>query len=87
MEVILLDKVPNVGDLGEIKKVKDGYARNFLIPSGRARNRASVCWAPAPRKYESRSVVPRAIVLTSIPNVSWRSGPTYEYEWSIAVVP
>jgi len=37
MEVILLEKVPNVGDLGEIKKVKDGYARNFLIPSGRAR--------------------------------------------------
>ena len=37
MEVILLDKVPNVGDLGEIKKVKDGYARNFLIPQGRAR--------------------------------------------------
>ena len=37
MEVILLEKVPNVGDLGEIKKVKDGYARNFLIPQGRAR--------------------------------------------------
>jgi large subunit ribosomal protein L9 len=37
MEIILLEKVPNVGDLGEIKKVKDGYARNFLIPSGRAR--------------------------------------------------
>ena len=36
MEVILLDKVPNVGDLGEIKKVKDGYARNFLIPQGLA---------------------------------------------------
>ena len=37
MEVILLDKVPNVGDLGDIKKVKDGYARNFLIPQGRAK--------------------------------------------------
>ena len=37
MEIILLEKVPNVGDLGEIKKVKDGFARNFLIPSGRAR--------------------------------------------------
>ena len=37
MQVILLDKVVNLGVLGEIVKVKDGYARNFLIPSGRAR--------------------------------------------------
>ena len=37
MQVILLDKVVNLGDLGEIVKVKDGYARNFLIPQGRAR--------------------------------------------------
>lgn len=37
MQVILLDKIVNLGNLGEIVKVKDGYARNFLIPSGRAR--------------------------------------------------
>ena len=37
MQVILLDKVVNLGNLGEIVKVKDGYARNFLSPSGRAR--------------------------------------------------
>jgi large subunit ribosomal protein L9 len=37
MQVILLDKVINLGNLGEIVKVKDGYARNFLIPQGRAR--------------------------------------------------
>ncbi|CAA2103846.1 50S ribosomal protein L9 [Variovorax paradoxus] len=37
MQIILLDKVLNVGALGDIVKVKDGYARNFLIPSGRAR--------------------------------------------------
>ena len=36
MQIILLDKVVNLGNLGEIVKVKDGYARNFLIPSGRA---------------------------------------------------
>ena len=35
MQIILLDKVVNLGNLGEIVKVKDGYARNFLIPSGR----------------------------------------------------
>ena len=37
MQVILLDKVLNLGNLGEIVKVKDGYARNYLIPQGRAR--------------------------------------------------
>jgi large subunit ribosomal protein L9 len=37
MQIILLDKVVNVGGLGDIVKVKDGYARNFLIPTGRAR--------------------------------------------------
>jgi len=37
MQVILLDKVVNLGNLGEIVKVKDGFARNFLIPQGRAR--------------------------------------------------
>lgn len=37
MQVILLEKVVNLGNLGEIVKVKDGYARNFLIPTGLAR--------------------------------------------------
>jgi large subunit ribosomal protein L9 len=37
MQIILLEKVVNLGDLGEIVRVKDGYARNFLIPGGRAR--------------------------------------------------
>ena len=37
MQIILLDKVVNLGNLGDVVKVKDGYARNFLIPSGRAR--------------------------------------------------
>ena len=37
MEVILLTKIDNLGDLGEKVKVKPGYARNFLIPSGKAK--------------------------------------------------
>jgi large subunit ribosomal protein L9 len=37
MPIILLEKVPNLGNLGDVVKVKDGYARNFLIPSRRAR--------------------------------------------------
>ena len=37
MQVILMDKVVNLGNLGDVVKVKDGFARNFLIPTGRAR--------------------------------------------------
>jgi large subunit ribosomal protein L9 len=37
MQVILLEKIANVGLLGEVVKVKDGYARNYLIPQGKAK--------------------------------------------------
>lgn len=37
MQVILLEKVANLGTLGDIVKVKDGYGRNFLIPQGKAK--------------------------------------------------
>ena len=37
MQVILMEKVVNLGGLGEVVKVKDGFARNFLIPQGKAK--------------------------------------------------
>jgi large subunit ribosomal protein L9 len=37
MQIILMEKVVNLGNLGDLVRVKDGYARNFLIPSGKAR--------------------------------------------------
>jgi large subunit ribosomal protein L9 len=37
MQVILMEKVVNLGQLGDVVKVKNGYARNFLIPTGRAK--------------------------------------------------
>ena len=37
MQIILLEKIANVGNLGEVVKVRDGYARNFLIPQGKAK--------------------------------------------------
>lgn len=37
MQVILLEKVVNLGQLGDVVKVKEGYARNYLIPQGMAR--------------------------------------------------
>ena len=37
MQVILMEKVANLGELGDVVKVKDGFARNFLIPEGKAK--------------------------------------------------
>jgi len=37
MQIILLEKVANLGQLGEVVKVKDGFARNYLIPQGKAK--------------------------------------------------
>ncbi len=37
MEIILLEKLPNLGALGDVVDVKSGYARNYLIPQGKAR--------------------------------------------------
>lgn len=50
MEVILLDNVVNLGGLGDIVDVKNGYARNYLLPTGRAR-RAT---AQARAEFEQR---------------------------------
>jgi large subunit ribosomal protein L9 len=37
MQVILMEKVANLGELGDVVKVKDGFARNYLIPHGKAK--------------------------------------------------
>jgi large subunit ribosomal protein L9 len=53
MEIILMDKVTNLGNLGDVVNVKAGYARNFLIPTGQAKraNKANIA-AFAERKAE-----------------------------------
>lgn len=50
MQIILLDKVANLGNLGDVVKVKDGYARNFLIPTKRARRATEA----AIKEFENR---------------------------------
>ena len=50
MQIILLDKVVNVGNLGDIVKVKDGFGRNFLIPQGKARRATKTAMA----EFEAR---------------------------------
>ena len=62
MQIILLDKVVNLGNLGEVVKVKDGYARNFLIPSGRAR-RAT---AAAIKEFEVKRVELEKVAATKL---------------------
>ena len=42
MQIILLEKVANLGNLGDVVKVKDGFARNFLIPTRQARRATEV---------------------------------------------
>jgi len=57
MEIILMDKVANLGNLGDVVNVKNGYARNFLIPTGLAKraNKANIA-AFAERKGELEKV-------------------------------
>lgn len=50
MQIILLDKIANLGNLGDVVKVKDGYARNFLIPTKRARRATEA----AIKEFETR---------------------------------
>ena len=50
MQIILLEKVINLGQLGEVVKVKDGYARNFLIPQGKAKRATPA----AKQEFEAR---------------------------------
>ena len=50
MQVILLEKVANLGNLGDVVKVRDGYGRNFLIPQRKARTAT----AAALREFEAR---------------------------------
>ncbi len=60
MQIILLEKVVNVGVLGDIVKVKDGYARNFLIPQGKAKRATEKNIADlAGRRAELEKAAPR----------------------------
>ncbi len=52
MQIILMEKVPNLGQLGDVVKVKDGYARNFLIPQGKAKRATDANLAEFQRRRE-----------------------------------
>ncbi|MGE0806589.1 MAG: 50S ribosomal protein L9 [Burkholderiaceae bacterium] len=50
MQIILLEKVINLGQLGDVVRVRDGYARNFLIPQGKAKRATDA----AIKEFETR---------------------------------
>lgn len=52
MQIILMEKVVNLGNLGDLVKVKDGYARNYLIPQGKAKRATPAAMA----EFEARRV-------------------------------
>lgn len=71
MEVILLERMPNLGEFGNIVKVKDGYARNYLLPLGKAarateaskhefeQRKAQIQQQSDERKDEAEKLVPK----------------------------
>jgi large subunit ribosomal protein L9 len=53
MQIILLEKIGKLGNLGDVVKVKDGYARNYLIPTKQARRATEA----AIKEFEARRAV------------------------------
>ena len=78
MQVILMDKVVNLGNLGDVVKVKDGFARNFLIPTGRAQ--------VAPRKPTWKRLPRRRPNWNAWPPKSWPMPSAAAKNWKAASV-
>ena len=65
MEVILLDRVARLGQMGDVVRVKDGFARNFLLPRGKAlRATTAVISARMPAFQPRSPVTPSALSFT-----------------------
>ena len=67
MQIILLEKVANLGNLGDEVKVKDGFGRNFLIPQGKAKraneaNRAEFAAKRAELEAQQAAILAAATV-------------------------
>ena len=62
MEVILLQKIANLGEIGDLVKVKPGYGRNFLLPGGKA----TLATPENVAKFESRRAKQRAAALEGL---------------------
>lgn len=77
MQVILLEKIHHLGELGAVVKVKDGYARNFLIPQGHAKRATKAAIA----EFETRRAELSSAPLISAPSASeFLSSPIYVWQ-------
>ena len=56
MQIILMEKVVNLGNLGDVVKVKDGFARNFLIPHGKAKRATAANLKVTPELENDRPI-------------------------------
>jgi len=80
MELILLEKVQNLGDLGDRVKVKPGYGRNYLVPTGKA--------VPATEKnlaeFEARRAELEKVALQRLSTAEERRGALEGFEITLA---
>ncbi|MGB5104959.1 MAG: 50S ribosomal protein L9 [Steroidobacteraceae bacterium] len=70
MEVILLQKVANLGNIGDKVKVKPGYGRNYLLPQGKA----AMCTAANLAKFEERRAEFEKLAADELSSAKLRAG-------------
>ena len=79
MEVILLQKIANLGDIGDRVKVKPGFGRNFLLPGGKA----TLATAENVAKFETRRAELEAKAATDLANARSRAESLKDFRLSI----
>jgi len=80
MEVILLQKVANLGNIGDKVKVKPGYGRNFLLPQGKA----ALCTAANLKKFEERRAELEKLAADELESAKLRAGQLEGFKLSLA---
>jgi len=80
MEVILLQKVANLGDIGDKVRVKPGYGRNFLLPSGKA----ALATANNLKKFEERRAELEKLASDSLAGAQKRAAQLENFTLSLA---
>jgi large subunit ribosomal protein L9 len=80
MEVILLQKVANLGSIGDKVKVKPGYGRNYLLPQGKA----ALCTAANLKKFEERRAELEKLAADELESAKLRAGQLEGFKLSLA---
>jgi len=80
MEVILLQKVANLGNIGDKVKVKPGYGRNFLLPQGKA----ALCTTANLKKFEERRAELEKLAADELESAKLRAGQLEGFKLSLA---